>query len=75
MSVEVIYKAAAAREWQETTEIAELCRLDLLLVATTLQAGILDEEVERLDDQGVVRWRITERGRTRIPKRKRAAAK
>lgn len=67
-----IYRAAAAKDWQETAEIAELCKADLLMTATTLQAGILSEEVERLDDQGVIRWKITERGRELIPKRRTA---
>lgn len=69
---ERIYRAAAAEDWQETSEIAELCREDLLAVATTLQAGILSEEVQRTDDQGVIRWRITSRGRDLLPKRRAA---
>jgi len=75
---ERIYRAAAAEDWQDTGEIVELLgddSLDLLTVATTLQAGILSEEVARTEADGVIRWRITSRGRDLLPRRKAKAKK
>lgn len=68
-----IYRAAAAEDWQDTGEIVELLgddSIDLLTVATTLQAGILSEETARTEADGVIRWRVTERGKdlSRKPK-------
>jgi hypothetical protein len=68
-----IYRAAAAEDWQTTAEIEELLGdplVDLLVIATTLQAGIWSEEVARTEEQGVIRWRITSRGKDALPKAK-----
>jgi hypothetical protein len=70
---EKIYRAAAAEDWQDTGEIVELLgddSIDLLQVATTLQSGIWNEEVVRTESDGVIRWRITARGKDALPKPK-----